>query len=305
MPKRYQHVYPEAPLLKSGDLASPRALDLLTLEFFEAAPGEMPHEVFEQHHILINLRDTATRVENWRDDVHRDFTYHKNEIIVTPAGVKSGWRWHETSKVIVITIDPPKLELFAQNQLGILLDDTQLKSIPQFVDQDITEAAVMLKDALENKLAPAVLFESYARIFLVKLLEKYRVERTQISPAFTAKHFKRVLDYVAKHYGSGGGNSGGGGSRDISMHALAKEAGLSTAHFSRQFKQTIGTTPHQFVMAYRVDQAKRMLCDHPPRPTIDIALACGFSDHAHFSRVFKQFTAMTPKQYRTQHARHG
>lgn len=66
MPRRYQDVYPSSPLVRSNDRVRPLASELLALEYFEAEPGEMPTEVFAQHHILINLRDEPHRVENWR-----------------------------------------------------------------------------------------------------------------------------------------------------------------------------------------------------------------------------------------------
>ena len=289
---RYQDIYPEDPLLNSEDLKKPSARSMLTLEFFEAEPSTMPHEVFAQHHILINLKEEPHRVEHWRDDEHRDFIYHKNEIIVTPAGVRSGWRWHARSKVIVITLEPEQLEKFAQTELGVLLKDEQLKNIPPFIDEDITSAGILLRDALQSDMGSDVLFESYARIFLVKLILKYGLERDEdlaFNQSFTAKHYKRILDYVAEHYAG-----------EVSLEQLARQAGLSTSHFSRLFKQTIGQSPYQFVMAYRVEQAKKMLQD-PDRPMIDIALSCGFSDQAHFARTFKQSTGETPGQFRKRH----
>lgn len=289
MPNRYQNIYPEEPLLKSEDLMSSKAMELLTFEFFEAEPGEMPNEIFEQHHILINLRDEPHRVENWRDNEYRDFTYHKNEIVVTPAGIRSGWKWHEKSKCIVITLEPKKLEKFAQSELGILLGEEQLKDIPQFIDEDITQAAIMLMDALKSDLGSAVMFESFARVFLTKLIQKYGLKREDeiaFNKSFTSKHYKRVLDYVSEEFGN-----------DINLDTMAARTGLSTSHFSRLFKQTIGQTPHQFVMAFRVEQAKKMLTDQT-LPMIDIALSCGFADQAHFSRVFKQLTGSSPKTFR-------
>ncbi|MEO1237798.1 MAG: AraC family transcriptional regulator, partial [Planctomycetota bacterium] len=88
---KYQDIYPTDPLLRSQDAARPRAADLLNLEYFEAEPGEMPTQVFDQHHVLINLHSEPHRVENWRDGEHRDFTYRQHEIVVTPAGIESGW----------------------------------------------------------------------------------------------------------------------------------------------------------------------------------------------------------------------
>ncbi|MEM7668777.1 MAG: AraC family transcriptional regulator, partial [Pseudomonadota bacterium] len=148
---RYQDIYPSAPLLRSTDIVRPRAADILGLEYFEAEPANMPTLVFAEHHILFNLRDEPQRVENWRDGTHRDFTFRKNEVVVTPAGVESGWRWHGKSKCIVVTILPAALDRFSKQELGLLLGDAQLYDKPQFEDADLTGAAVMLLDALRDR----------------------------------------------------------------------------------------------------------------------------------------------------------
>ena len=79
---------------------------------------------------------------------------------------------------------------------------------------------------------------------------------------------------------------------------MAAEASLSPSHFARLFKQTIGQSPYQFLMTYRIEQAKRML-DKPNTLMIDIAIRCGFSDQAHFSRTFKKIEGVTPKQHQS------
>jgi AraC family transcriptional regulator len=53
---RYQEVYPSAAILRSFDVVRPRASELLNLEYFEPDPDTMPTEVFEQHHLLLNLQ---------------------------------------------------------------------------------------------------------------------------------------------------------------------------------------------------------------------------------------------------------
>ena len=288
--RTYQEIYPSQPLMRSADEIRPRAADLLSLEYFEAEPDTMPVEVFSQHHILINLKDTPHRVENWRGETHRDFVFSKNEIIVTPAGLKSGWRWHEQSKCIVITLAPKKLESFTQSELGLLLTEQQLLDLPQFEDADIASAAIMLLEALRQGGAGSdVMFESLARVFLVKLVQKYGDERTSeiaFSRSFTATHYKRVLDFVAENFG-----------KPIQIEDLAREAGLSTSHFSRLFKSVIGDSPYRFLTRYRVERAESMMLK-ADRSLIEVAMACGFSDQPHFTRIFKQFRNLTPKAWR-------
>ena len=285
---KYQDIYPCEPLIQSIDLVRPTAADLLTLEYFEAEPASMPTDRYEQHHIILNLRDEPHRLENWRNGEHRDFVYHKNEIIVTPAGVESGWKWHIKSKCIIITLEPAKFEKFAQIELGILLSTGQLKNLPQFLEEDITQAGIQLKESLRCGLGSQVMFESFARVFLTKLILKYGLQESEydFSKSFTAQHYKQVLNYIAVNYG-----------KNILLEDMAAQANLSASHFSRLFKQTIGQSPYQFLMAYRVEQAKKML-DNPRKLMVDIALGCGFSDQAHFSRAFKKIVGLTPKQYR-------
>ena len=291
MPVRtYQDVYPSEPLLRSSDLARPSAADLLSLEYFEADPAEMVEDVYAQHHVLLNLKETPLRVVNRRDGAERDFILEKDDIVVTPAGVKSGWRWFEQSKCIIVTLEPAKLERFAQSEVGVVLTGAQLQNLPQFKDPDICQAGVMVRDALAaGGVGAEVMFESLARVFLVKMIQKYAErsdEQIGFSARFTAAQYKRVLDHVATHFGA-----------TITLEALADKAGLSPSHFSRLFKETIGRSPMQFVMGYRIDQAKKMLAA-VERPLIDVALSCGFADQAHFSRVFKQVESLTPKAYR-------
>ena len=288
--KTYQDIYPSQPLVSSQDVMRPRAADLMNVEFFEAAPGMMPAEIFSQHHVLINVKDEPMRLENWRDGEHRDFTFHLNEIALTPAGIRSGWRWHVQSRCVVVTIDPARLERFTETELGVLLTREQLANLPQFEDADIANASLQLVDALTSRrLGSEVMYESLARVFLVKLVQRYgreRGEALEYEAGFRAAHYKRVLDFIAAHFGE-----------DVTIEEIAREAGLSASHFSRLFKQVIGDTPYQFLMRYRTEQACKMLADRA-RPMSDIAFACGFADQPHFSRTFKQFTGQTPKQFR-------
>lgn len=290
--RRYQDVYPSEPLVESRQVARASAAELITCEYFEAEPASMPTERFAQHHILINLHPEPLRVENWRDGAHRDFIFHQNEIVVTPAGVESGWRWHERSKCIVITCAPSKLERFAAGELGLTLTEAQLRDEPQFIDEDITEAAKGLVDAIRGGgAASAVLYESLARVFLVKLIEKYGIEHKdqyRFTRSFTARHFQAVLDLVRKRY-----------AERIALDDMAAVAGLSPYHFARLFRATVGEPPYQFVRRYRVEQAERLLAQ-ADMAMAEIALACGFSDQAHMSRTFKAVSGRTPSQYRAE-----
>jgi AraC family transcriptional regulator len=292
MPRRYRDIYPSLPLLDSDGLEHVSAAKLMSVLYFQAPPASMPTEVFVEHHLLLNMRETPHRLQNWRNGELRDFTYAKNEIIMTPAGVKSGWRWFETSDVIVITLEPAAVEDFAQRELGILLDETHFKDTPQFLDADLCAAGAMLRDTIEaGDMSSTVMFEAMSRVFLVKLLQRYgqrRPEEVALSRRFTSTHHRRVLAYVRDNL-----------DRTIVLEDLASEVGMSPSNFSRVFKDVIGKTPMQFVLSFRIEQAIAMM-QAGDQALGEIALACGFADQAHFTRAFKKLTGTTPSAYRAQ-----
>lgn len=79
----------------------------------------------------------------------------------------------------------------------------------------------------------------------------------------------------------------------LSIDTLAREAGLSPAHFARAFKESTGRAPHQHLLALRLDRARRLL-DEPGASLSDVALRTGFADQAHLTRFFKRQFGVTP-----------
>ncbi|MER2063690.1 MAG: AraC family transcriptional regulator, partial [Alkalibacterium sp.] len=74
---------------------------------------------------------------------------------------------------------------------------------------------------------------------------------------------------------------------------------LSESYVSHLFKEVTGYTVMEYVMNYRLIQAKAYMGLAPLESTIkECAMACGFESDAHFNRFFKKRTGMTPKQYK-------
>ena len=84
-----------------------------------------------------------------------------------------------------------------------------------------------------------------------------------------------------------------------SIGRLAGECGLSSSHFARAFKETTGLAPHQWLTRRRVQRARELLAQTTMELT-DIALACGFVDQSHFSRVFARTEKQSPGRWRRQ-----
>jgi AraC-like DNA-binding protein len=104
------------------------------------------------------------------------------------------------------------------------------------------------------------------------------LSRGGLSPALT----HRICKYIESHL-----------DERISLEALASMAGLSTHHFARSFRQSVGTPPHGYLLRRRLEHVEHLLRD-TQLPLSQIALAVGFSDQSHLARHFRRSTGMPP-----------
>ncbi|KSV63469.1 hypothetical protein N185_36095 [Sinorhizobium sp. GW3] len=86
-------------------------------------------------------------------------------------------------------------------------------------------------------------------------------------------------------------------SGEISLNELAAQCGLSSRHFARAFKQSVGFAPHHWMVNRRCDRAKELLVSSTMSIT-DIGMACGFADQSHFTRTFTRVVGMAPGAWR-------
>ncbi|CAN7259685.1 helix-turn-helix domain-containing protein [Paenibacillus sp. LjRoot153] len=83
----------------------------------------------------------------------------------------------------------------------------------------------------------------------------------------------------------------------ITLSALAGISFCSETYLSHLFKETIGSTITEYINQLRIQKSKSLL-DITTYSITHIAHQCGFNDSNYFSRVFRQHTGMSPKQYR-------
>jgi AraC-like DNA-binding protein len=81
---------------------------------------------------------------------------------------------------------------------------------------------------------------------------------------------------------------------------LAKLSGLSEPHFFRRFRQATGSSPIDWLRRERISHARRRLLQSAD-PVQQIAEQIGYNDPFFFSRDFKRYTGVSPKDYRKQH----
>jgi len=84
---------------------------------------------------------------------------------------------------------------------------------------------------------------------------------------------------------------------EITLAAMASACGIGTKSFVRAFAAATGKSPYQYVIAARVERAKRLI-EQDQEGLAEIALRCGFSHQEHLTRAFRRLTGQTPGRYR-------
>lgn len=78
----------------------------------------------------------------------------------------------------------------------------------------------------------------------------------------------------------------------VSLEELRLLSGLSKFHLLRVFQDALGLPPHSYQLRVRIARAREML--DRGESSAEVALECGFSDQAHFTRCFKRIVGYTP-----------
>lgn len=97
---------------------------------------------------------------------------------------------------------------------------------------------------------------------------------------------KDILSFIHKHY-----------QEKITIADISGHAGISARECIRSFKNTFHQTPMDYLIQYRVEQAKRLLLE-TEEPVTNIAFMTGFNNSAYFGKTFKKYTQSTPKEFR-------
>jgi AraC family transcriptional regulator len=83
----------------------------------------------------------------------------------------------------------------------------------------------------------------------------------------------------------------------VTIGELARIVGLSASHFSRAFATSFGDPPHRYVQRRRLENAQGLMLTDTVSLS-RIAADCGFSDQAHFNRLFRKYVGETPGAWR-------
>lgn len=266
----------------------------ILVEEFQHPAGEGKVQYCHEHSICLSLAPRPIRFLQIKGDKSHTSLYGKGDISITPAQTPFFARWDGEDHYFHIRIASDFIQSVATEDLAINPDRLELRPEFRIRDPQIEAIGLMLLNELKQENLGARLYiESLINILALHLLRQYSAVKPQLTfyeGGLPERQLVQVLDYMNDRL-----------DQDIKLVDLAALLDMSQFHFSRLFKQSIGTTPYQYLMQQRIERAKQLL-RQTDRPIIDIAFQCGFNSHSHLSKQFRQLTGMTPKAYRTNHA---
>ena len=95
----------------------------------------------------------------------------------------------------------------------------------------------------------------------------------------------KFMDYIMNHY-----------AESLDLNDLVKDYGISPSRFRAIFKTKTNKAPHEFVIEYRMEQAKRLLLSQKYTVS-EVSYMVGYDDIHYFSRLFKQKTGVNPSEF--------
>ena len=84
----------------------------------------------------------------------------------------------------------------------------------------------------------------------------------------------------------------------LDITALASKAHMSTSHFHKKFKDTLGVSPIDYINEERIKFSKRIISEEKNILITDVAFKSGFNSVSYFNRQFKKHELIKPSQYK-------
>lgn len=106
------------------------------------------------------------------------------------------------------------------------------------------------------------------------------------TPGKSSELIKNAILYMTQNY-----------SKPLTLEETARQVHLTPSYFSSLFKKVCGSSFKEYLNYIRIEASKNLLAN-TDYAIIDIAVAVGFEEQSYFTRVFKKYTGLTPKQYR-------
>ena len=228
-------------------------------------------------------------------------------VFVIPPNVSHGFDPKHPVDFCQIVLGDAFMARYAEELKTFPGFHTLFEISPMLRHDSSEQTFLKLNEAQKAELQPLLQFALHQRgegdhvvtgamaLAIVGLLCRYiRLQYTATvwpSPTYSLKAIVESLEYIHIHY-----------PEKITISLLAENAHLSRATFLRYFKSICRCSPAEYLTKYRIKKAQELILN-TELSFVQIAIACGFFDQAHFTKKFTQATGESPGQYRSANKR--
>jgi AraC family transcriptional regulator len=262
---------------------------------FRHTSGEVEVPPFTAHALIVHMGPPVDVGESVDGARPREARVVRGEVAIIPAGVPTLWRWGEqAADRLHLYLDPALLEGVAA-EAGSGREGFEVLDGLCLRDPLVEQVGLSLLSELETGGPAGTLYaESLANALAAHVIREYsslgrRAARLDRRPerGLSSRVLRHTVEYVEENL-----------AKDLSLAEIARAANMSPRHFSRLFKEAVGSPPHRYVVERRVERAKELLLG-TDLPIAEVARGVGFSNQSHLHFHVKRLLGATPASLRS------
>lgn len=241
-------------------------------------------------YMVVAYRHGATSMRRRIDGAWIHEQLRPGDVSLLTRAAESHWVWPRDIEVVHVYLTQDELAGTCRQMYEREIADVELHDVVKADDPAIHRTVMLIAhEAAQGAAGSTLMVDALSCQLAVHILRRHAhvlFREPHGTGGLTFQQERVVRDYVATHLDA-----------RISLDDLAATVALSRYHFARRFRESVGTTPHAFVLAQRVARARTLL-ERTSIPLLDIACTCGFADQSHLTREFKKRVGTTPGRYR-------
>jgi AraC family transcriptional regulator len=290
--QKIPYIRERPPLLSSREAG----WDHVHLEYYHCPITEVSLSLEHLHLLCIETSHHSCGARKWMDGRFQSRPIIYGDVFVLPEQIDFREQVDEAIEYILLYLDAAWIASVAHEAI----DPDRVEILPHFPQPDplIYQIGLNLKASLEANSQSGsqpqlnrLYVESLLTTLALHLLQRYSTQadsaQTRLNDAghLSQARLQPVIDYIEAHL-----------DQNIGLTELAAQTQMSLHYFARLFKQTVGLSPHQYLIQRRIERAKQLLLQRE-LTIAEVAHQVGFIDQSHLSRHFKTIVGISPKQW--------
>lgn len=159
--------------------------------------------------------------------------------------------------------------------------DGRLQNVFESIDREMEHADAGWREMIRSSIDQLVVYLLRTRVNV------QRSDEIELSRAGVVdRRLRRAIEFMHDNCG-----------RELGLAEIAAAAYLSEFHFARLFKKIVGTTPHAYLAARRIERARQLLAK-TDLSIAEVGSQVGYAGQSHFTKVFREATGLTPRAFR-------